>query len=735
MKYEPKPISTADVALPEQILRLTEVLARNLHAIWARQRIAEGWVHGPRRDDEAKTHPCLVAYEQLPESEKEIDRRAVLDTLGALIAQGCQISPPEERIVIDASGIIEKLHRKLPFAELLAIWRQHNEESWKRHSEIYQLLSWQFIKLAEYQFGLDVLRAGLKHNPKNPVLRQQQALAFAGSGATDQARNILKELEKEGYSDGQTEGILARTYKDSWRLSGDLAYLKIARDTYRTAYERARQQHPPAQDDAIYNGINAATTSLFLNEGDEARRIALEVRGYCKEKLKTDADYWALATLAEAALLLGDMETAKLHYRTAAKIGQGNLRALASTRRQAREIFKTMGKDSPENKRALDACFNIGPVILFTGHMIDTEARRGKPERFPQRFLPAITSAIGKALDALKPVIGYSSAACGADLLFLQAMKERGVPGFVALPFARDEFCQTSVAIGGEDWVRSYSEILDWLGKDRVHQVSQHSCTLSSTYYDYSNMVLQGMAAIYAEQLDSELVGLAVWDGQAGDGPGGTASIVARWLDAGLRVEVLHPSGVPLNEYQLSRQAPSPGETKIIAVLFADVVHFGHLTENQMPLFENRFLPVVADLVRRRGEPLVKNTWGDGLFFAFEDVREAGLFALELQHEVAKRNWADLGLPGELNLRLGLHAGPAYECVNPVTGRKEFLGFHVNRGARIEPTTDTGQICCSQEFAALARGGSNRDFTFEYVGQIELPKEGGIVPLYSLRRK
>ena len=442
-----------------------------------------------------------------------------------------------------------------------------------------------------------------------------------------------------------------------------------------------------------------------------------------------------MATLAEAALLLGDMETAKLHYMTAAKIGQGNLRDLASTRRQAQEILKYMGKNSLENKRALDACFQIGPVILFAGHMIDTEARRGKPERFPPRFIPDIASAIGKALDALKPVIGYSSAACGADLLFLKAMKDRGLPAFVVLPFARDEFCETSVKIGGEDWVRSYNEILDWLGKDRVHQVSQHSFTLASTSYDYQNMVLQGMAAIHADRLDSELVGLAVWDGQAGDGPSGTASFVARWLDAGLRVEVIHPSGAPLQGYQRPCQTASKGNTKIIAMLFADVVHFSHLTEKQMPLFEDEFLPVVADLVRRRGEPLLKNTWGDGLFFVFEDVREAGLFALDLQHEVASHPWADRGLPKELNLRLGLHAGPVYECVNPVTGRKEFLGFHVIRGARIEPASDTGQIYCSQEFAALARASGNGDFTFEYVGQIELPKEASIVPLYSLRRK
>lgn len=126
---------------------------------------------------------------------------------------------------------------------------------------------------------------------------------------------------------------------------------------------------------------------------------------------------------------------------------------------------------------------------------------------------------------------------------------------------------------------------------------------------------------------------------------------------------------------------------------------------------------------------------GDGLFFAFEDVRQAGLLALELQQEIAGKGWEEMGLPAGLNVRIGLHAGPALQCVNPVTDRRDFLGFHVSRGARIEPKTDTGQIYCSQEYAALVRAKGIDDFTFEYVGRIELPKQAGVIPLYNLRRK
>lgn len=79
------------VRLTDDILELTELLARNSHDIWAMQRLSEGWRYGPKRDDMKKEHPCLVPYENLPESEKEYDRKAAMETLKAIIALGYKI--------------------------------------------------------------------------------------------------------------------------------------------------------------------------------------------------------------------------------------------------------------------------------------------------------------------------------------------------------------------------------------------------------------------------------------------------------------------------------------------------------------------------------------------------------------------------------------------------------------------------------------------------------------------
>ena len=72
-KYIPQPIDTSDVNLPKELEQLAELLSKNVHEVWAETRITQGWKYGEQRNDEFKTHPCLVPYEELPEEEKEYE--------------------------------------------------------------------------------------------------------------------------------------------------------------------------------------------------------------------------------------------------------------------------------------------------------------------------------------------------------------------------------------------------------------------------------------------------------------------------------------------------------------------------------------------------------------------------------------------------------------------------------------------------------------------------------------
>lgn len=91
-EYIPAPADTRDIELPEELLPLAEEMARNVHEVWSRNRMAEGWTYGPVRDDDQKKHPCLVPYEELPESEREYDRATSQETLKLILKSGFEIS-------------------------------------------------------------------------------------------------------------------------------------------------------------------------------------------------------------------------------------------------------------------------------------------------------------------------------------------------------------------------------------------------------------------------------------------------------------------------------------------------------------------------------------------------------------------------------------------------------------------------------------------------------------------
>ena len=91
MKYKPEPVDTSDVVLSKELLDLTEIISKNVHENWSESRLKEGWKYGEVRDDKLKTTPCLVPYEELPEIEKEYDRKTAFETIKLLVKLGYSI--------------------------------------------------------------------------------------------------------------------------------------------------------------------------------------------------------------------------------------------------------------------------------------------------------------------------------------------------------------------------------------------------------------------------------------------------------------------------------------------------------------------------------------------------------------------------------------------------------------------------------------------------------------------
>ena len=86
------PMQTNDITLSDDLVALTELIAANVHDVWAAGRIKEGWTYGEVKDTEKKTTPCLVPYDELPESEKEYDRNTAIETLKLITKLGYKIT-------------------------------------------------------------------------------------------------------------------------------------------------------------------------------------------------------------------------------------------------------------------------------------------------------------------------------------------------------------------------------------------------------------------------------------------------------------------------------------------------------------------------------------------------------------------------------------------------------------------------------------------------------------------
>jgi class 3 adenylate cyclase/tetratricopeptide (TPR) repeat protein len=593
-----------------------------------------------------------------------------------------------------------------------------------------------FVKRAlsagEFLTAYDAARATIENHPDDDWLHQRMALALAQMGSSRRAQDILNLLVAKDPTNRETLSILGRTYKDQWCASPEKEhYLRQAFDCYNRAFEV-----PPADS---YPGINAATIAFLLKETDKANRIATTVLEICQEQ---PDDYWKHATVAEALVVLGDAEGAKAAYRAAVAAESDNLRAFSSTRKQARVLSRQLY----DRADAFDDCFPIPKLVVFSGHMIDAPDRR--TPRFPPAKETEIRGLLEKQLAAMNAGIGFASAASGSDILFLEAMLARGGTIHLVLPWPAEEFVKTSVAIAGDGaWIERFHKVLDRAASIRI--LGELYMPGSATGFEYCNLAMTGLARLFARSLDLEITPLAVWDGYAG-APGGTGSFVRYWRTHRVPVKVVPiatkpPSMLTSSEAfetdavddddEFEAWVRASGRQEIKAIMFADVVGYSKLPETVIPKYVAQFNQRVSKLMADSSSaPINVNTWGDGLFFVFNGVEDAGRFALDLRDLVINTNWVDLGLPRNLNIRIGVHAGPVYVNFDPVVRQISFTGAHVSRAARIEPITHEGEVFTSEEFAALAAADQSKGFTCDLVGTTALAKSYGLFRVYSLER-
>jgi len=593
----------------------------------------------------------------------------------------------------------------------------------------------------------DLAQSALRRFPDSVRLRQAAALALLRAGALAEAQGVLESLGAP--PDEETLGLLARVYKGLWKRSGTPEDARHARDAYLRGF---RASH------GLWTGINAATMSWIVGDRALAAQLAGQVLDICAQTSSRGADadgYWRLATEGEALLLLGREEDAAASYAAAAARAGRRYASVAASRQQL-QLLAAHGFPVPDT---LFQALRPPAVVVFVGHMLDRPDRLAP--RFPESREAAVRGEIVRHLDALDARIGYSAAACGSDLLFIEAMRERGAEVNIVLPYAGDDFERASVAFAGPRWSARFREALR--RADSVKYVTEESVPGDDIVFGLMGRMLLGYASLAAEPLEAAPTLLAVWDGRpapAASGPcgvvAGTADAIAGWPDAARRVIIplgdAPPASLESGAEGAAEGRPAsppddaPIRRQIKTLLFADVIGYSRLQEDRMPAFMFSFLQRVAGHLPQT--PRFVNTWGDAIFALMDGATPLAEYALALQEVVCNTDWTEFGLPGGMSVRIGVHAGPVFEGIDPITGTVNYYGSHVNRAARIEPVTVPGNVYASEQFAALLtaeqrtaeqearRGGRDWRPTFacEYIGTLALAKDYGYQPTYHLRR-
>jgi class 3 adenylate cyclase len=593
--------------------------------------------------------------------------------------------------------------------------------------------------------------------PEGPRIRHQLALAVARGGNPAYAERLLQPILPLARHATTDTDLRVKILSLKGRIEKDRADTDPTRLTAAIAWYREASEVPDIEaltDRGTYPLVNLAMLLRWRGDGDESRRVAGEVVRRAEPLLEfRPDDHWLAATLGEACLLLDRHDDSARHYLRAVDLMNkrhldGDLIAMRKNLLRLAAIGATASTEWIET--------HVGSVIAFTGHMIDApdRARAGRPPRFPQsiELERAVKSQIVHLLEARNAKVGYSSLACGSDILFAEAMLERRAELHVVLPFAKDDFIATSVSFGSElpawqKWRKRFDAVLAAIGRDRIHFATSEPYLETHALFQFLNEMMQGLAVLRARERAVPPHGLAVLDATSETGVGGTQYFLDAWRAGGYSVDIVDLAilrdQAKLTSSTIVRQ-PVPRQRSedtrtIKAILFADVEGYSKIRDRDLQTFLFNYGHLLQELFRLPiGQTaLYANTWGDGLHVVYDSVPDAAEFAMTLLDPlpVIGRGWESLGFDVGAPVRVSLHAGPVYRIPDLFQNRDGYSGEHVSRAARIEPVTMPGCAYASEQFAALlASADRARRFRCESVGIHQLAKNYDRCPLYQLQR-
>ncbi len=413
-------------------------------------------------------------------------------------------------------------------------------------------------KAEHFTLGLEQLDKGLAIEPDNlrglrekGICLQRLALAEKPGHSLGRTREHYRTVLDSFPNDSETWALLGRVDKDAWvaswrqasrspaQMRDDAAYedalLRAAIESYATGYRRN-----PAR---YYPGINALTLMhvyTYLTKDLRYEKEMSSMTGAVRFAAECESDnsqaFWSKATLGDLEVLVGTAESVRAAYKEAIAKNDQDWFDLNSCRAQL-QLLHDLGfhletvdaglatfNRAVENLKKPESRWQPRKVFLFSGHMVDAPDRQ--PPRFPDKP-ETLTAAARRIADALANLdagpddLALTQGACGGDLLFTEACQERGVDVQWLQPFPEPEFIEKSVVSRGESWRARYLAAKAKLTRAiRSAPEALGPPPKGTDPYQRCNLWLLYTALSYGI---ANVQFMCVWNGEGGDGPGGTA--------------------------------------------------------------------------------------------------------------------------------------------------------------------------------------------------------------------
>lgn len=326
----------------------------------------------------------------------------------------------------------------------------------------------------------------------------------------------------------------------------------------------------------FYSGINALAMMVVVTElakihpdvwansfeKEEEAPMELQRLGRLRSELETtvgvsidafrrakggESDLWDDVTQGDLAFLRG--RTADRVKALYTRVGNRITPFQVGSVRDQLEMFRTLGV----LEECATAALGVLPqpqssgsapphMLVFTGHRVDAPGRK-KP-RFPASAVETAKAEIEAAIDDEvtrhgSNLVGIAGAASGGDILFHEALMRRGIKSLIYLALPPEEFVAESVKDAGPDWVKRFYDLVKARPPRILQKTSEAPEWLPAKkddpYYIWNrnNLWILNRGLVNG---GANMTLLALWNGEAGDGPGGTEDMVKQAETRGARI-------------------------------------------------------------------------------------------------------------------------------------------------------------------------------------------------------